>query len=136
MKAIMPRLGQPIQTPSGPGMVVSMQLLKESVTVRLEEDGREELFPAAMLGFGSPKPFEAPIQSSVAAPVTHPVDVDSSPAPRAVQIDASPTPEPAQQDDAQSADDEAGEAAEDRPSKSRNRRRRRRGNRGPGAAQS
>ena len=38
MKAVMPKLGQEIETPGGMGQVISMQLLKELVTVRLEEE--------------------------------------------------------------------------------------------------
>jgi cell fate regulator YaaT (PSP1 superfamily) len=51
MKAIMPRLGQPIDTPNGPGQVVSLQILKELITVRLDEDRTEHTFSSADLGF-------------------------------------------------------------------------------------
>lgn len=53
MKAVMPRLGQQIETPGGSGMVISMQVLKELVTVRLDEDQATVTFPAADLGLGS-----------------------------------------------------------------------------------
>ncbi len=59
MKAVMPRLGQPLETPRGPGSVIAMQILKDLVTVRLEQDGTTVEFPAAELGFGeapAPKP--------------------------------------------------------------------------------
>ena len=53
MKAVMPRLGQQIETPGGTGMVISMQVLKELVTVRLDADQSTVTFPAADLGLGS-----------------------------------------------------------------------------------
>ena len=53
MKAVMPRLGQQIETPGGSGMVISMQVLKELVTVRLDEDQATVTFSAADLGLGS-----------------------------------------------------------------------------------
>jgi cell fate regulator YaaT (PSP1 superfamily) len=61
MKAIMPRLGQRIETPQGPGMVVSLQILKELVTVRLDETGVDVVFPAAELGFGRREPEPEPL---------------------------------------------------------------------------
>lgn len=130
MKAIMPRLGQPIQTPSGPGVVVSMQILRETVTVRLEDEARDEVFDAAMLGFGSPRDpepavdelaatkFEAvPGPNTSAASATAPVQVSEFPESDDVLID-------------ESADSDAPVEQRDRASKSRSRRRRRRGNRG------
>lgn len=63
MKAIMPRLGQRIETPQGPGMVVSLQILKELVTVRLDETGAEVVFPATELGFGRREPEPEPVHS-------------------------------------------------------------------------
>lgn len=53
MKAVMPKLGQAIDTPVGMGQVVSMQLLKELVTVRLEEENVEATFRCDELGLGS-----------------------------------------------------------------------------------
>ncbi len=50
MKAVLPRLGQPIDTPAGPGMVVSLQVLKELVTVRLAADNSDVVFSSADLG--------------------------------------------------------------------------------------
>jgi cell fate regulator YaaT (PSP1 superfamily) len=52
MKAVMPKLGQKIETPLGPGTVVSLQLLKGLVTVLLEAENQEQTFPARELGFG------------------------------------------------------------------------------------
>lgn len=52
MKAVMPKLGQAIDTPGGMGQVVSMQLLKELVTVRLEEENVEVTFRCDELGLG------------------------------------------------------------------------------------
>lgn len=53
MKAVMPKLGQAIETPDGAGMVVSMHLLKELVTVRLEDDNSEVTFRCDELGLTS-----------------------------------------------------------------------------------
>ncbi|MDP9366286.1 MAG: hypothetical protein M3Q10_19035, partial [Chloroflexota bacterium] len=65
MKAVMPRLGQPIETPAGPGMVVSMQVLKELVTVRLAADNTDAVFSSADLGLGGRK---APAPARAVAP--------------------------------------------------------------------
>lgn len=119
MKAIMPRLGQPVNTPSGPGMVVSMQILREAITVRLEEDGREEVFPADILGFGTPRPVEASL-------TVHP--------PKASVVPVSVIAElPSEEPDEETGEDEAAAdaAPDEKTSKSRSRRRRRsRGGRG------
>ncbi|MGH2533785.1 MAG: hypothetical protein ACRDJW_15950 [Thermomicrobiales bacterium] len=53
-KAVMPRLGQRVETPRGPGVVVSLQILKELVTVRLENDDRLHVFASAEVGFKRP----------------------------------------------------------------------------------
>ena len=50
MKAVMPKLGQTIETPGGMGQVVSMQLLKQLVTVHLEQDNVEAKFRSDELG--------------------------------------------------------------------------------------
>jgi cell fate regulator YaaT (PSP1 superfamily) len=52
MKAVMPKLGQAIETPGGMGQVISMQLLKELVTVRLDEEEVEVTFRCDELGLG------------------------------------------------------------------------------------
>jgi cell fate regulator YaaT (PSP1 superfamily) len=132
MKAIMPRLGQPIQTPAGPGMVVSMQILKETITVRLEDEGREEVFPADQLGFGAPRPAEPVVPTvAVASPVP-------ALAPRRLESLAEPdtlgtvTQEAAVE--TESTDDDSSSApGEESAARSRNRRRRRRGNRSGGS---
>jgi hypothetical protein len=59
MKSVMPRLGQPIETPAGSGTVISMQILKQLVTVRLAEDNTDHVFPSADLGFSKPEPKSA-----------------------------------------------------------------------------
>ncbi len=53
MKGAMPRLGQTIATPDGDGVVVSMQILKELITVRLEADKSDRVFSKNDLGIGS-----------------------------------------------------------------------------------
>ncbi len=50
MKAVMPRLGQPIETPGGSGVVISLHLLKELVTVRLDDEAGEATFRNDELG--------------------------------------------------------------------------------------
>ena len=64
MKAVMPKLGQTIETPGGAGQVISMHLLKELVTVRLESDNAEATFRSDELGLdggrqGPPPPAAA-----------------------------------------------------------------------------
>jgi cell fate regulator YaaT (PSP1 superfamily) len=71
MKAVMPKLGQAIDTPGGSGLVVSMHLLKEMVTVRLEEDNSEVTFRCDELGLGSAR---ASATATLSAP---PVEVPS-----------------------------------------------------------
>jgi cell fate regulator YaaT (PSP1 superfamily) len=66
MKAILPRLGQNIETPQGPGFVVSMQVLKESVTVRLAADNTDVVFTGVDLGFSKPEPV---VEAKKAEPV-------------------------------------------------------------------
>ena len=61
MKAVMPKLGQAIETPGGMGQVVSMQLLKELVTVRLDEENVEATFRCDELGLGAARPRETVI---------------------------------------------------------------------------
>jgi cell fate regulator YaaT (PSP1 superfamily) len=56
MKTTMPRLGQTIETPGGPGMVVSMQILKDLVTVRLAANNTDQVFAAADLGLRRQEP--------------------------------------------------------------------------------
>ncbi|MFT4040524.1 MAG: regulatory iron-sulfur-containing complex subunit RicT [Thermomicrobiales bacterium] len=68
MKAVMPRLGQPIDTPGGPGVVISLHLLKELVTVRLDDEAGEATFRNDELGLGAP-PAPAAMQRPEPAPV-------------------------------------------------------------------
>lgn len=46
-KRILPRLGTPVNTPDGQGMVISLQVLKELVTVRLESPNEVRTYAAA-----------------------------------------------------------------------------------------
>lgn len=46
-KAIMPRLGQRVVTDEGEGLVVSLQILKELVTIRYTDPHREQTYPAS-----------------------------------------------------------------------------------------
>jgi cell fate regulator YaaT (PSP1 superfamily) len=109
MKATMPRLGQPIETPAGPGMVVAMQILKDLVTVRLAADNTDHLFTAADLGLRREEPMVAP------------------PEPVVPLSTANESDEPDGDEDEEAV--EAGAGAEPAPSGSRKRRRRGRGGR-------
>lgn len=67
-KQILPRLGQRITTPDGEGMVVSLQVLKELVTVRFADPWRDQVYPAAELLEGRPStPAEADPPASAQA---------------------------------------------------------------------
>lgn len=48
-KRILPRLGNTVTTPDGTGMVISLQVLKELVNVRLEDTNEVRTYPAAEL---------------------------------------------------------------------------------------
>jgi cell fate regulator YaaT (PSP1 superfamily) len=83
MKAVMPKLGQAIETPGGLGQVISMQLLKELVTVRLDEEEVEVTFRCDELGLGSPG-HQPGVIPKVAKPVSVPPEdiiasLDSTP---------------------------------------------------------
>jgi cell fate regulator YaaT (PSP1 superfamily) len=111
MKAVMPKLGQTIETPGGAGQVVSLHLLKELVTVRLENENGEIVFRADELDLGG---GNAPPRSTAPA----------APAER-VQIADAPVAEE------NGGPDESGQAA---TATGRRRRRRRSGRRGGGGA--
>jgi cell fate regulator YaaT (PSP1 superfamily) len=72
MKAVMPKLGQAIETPGGMGHVISMQLLKELVTVRLDEEDVEVTFRCDELGLGG-----AAHQPSAPPEAAQPITVSS-----------------------------------------------------------
>jgi cell fate regulator YaaT (PSP1 superfamily) len=52
-KSLLPKLGQPVETPVGEGIVVSLQILKELVTVRFPGETPDQAFTAADLGLQS-----------------------------------------------------------------------------------
>lgn len=73
MKAVMPKLGQEIETPGGPATVMSLHLLKELVTVRLADDNSEVIFNADELGLGTQRARNtaaqpAPLMAAVVEP--------------------------------------------------------------------
>ena len=125
MKAIMPRLGQPIETPAGPGVVVAMQLLRELVTVRMADGHQDVVFSAADLNIGGGPP--------PAAAAERPRFAAESPAPRAEAPAASVPPVDAPHEDAEVAPAADRAATEDGGSGSSRRRRRRRGARRGGS---
>ena len=69
----MPKLGQILDTPNGAGQVISLHLLKELVTVRLELNSSEVTFACAELGLGADH-GDAP---SASRPVGPAADVES-----------------------------------------------------------
>ncbi|HEY7031600.1 MAG TPA: regulatory iron-sulfur-containing complex subunit RicT [Thermomicrobiales bacterium] len=97
MKAIMPRLGQTVETPAGPGLVVSMQVLKETITVRLAADNTEAVFTSVDLGFRKPDPAPpvAPVNGTAeVVSGSSPAEADEEPDAEAGQPDADETPRP------------------------------------------
>jgi cell fate regulator YaaT (PSP1 superfamily) len=112
MKAVMPKLGQAIETPGGSGLVVSMHLLKELVTVRLDEDNSEATYRCDELGLGSAR-TTATLTATLPAP---PIEVPSvSREQHVLEIIVPPIPQDTE------------------PRTGRRRRRRRSGKRGGGA---
>jgi hypothetical protein len=76
MKAVMPKLGQSIETPGGMGQVVSMQLLKQLVTVRLDQDNVEATFRSEELGIaGARRETSATLEAAEPIPVVIGEDV-------------------------------------------------------------
>jgi cell fate regulator YaaT (PSP1 superfamily) len=67
-KAIMPRLGQQVSTSAGEGMVVSLQILRELVTVRLREEGRDQVFPASEILAAGERRLSAPQHVATPSP--------------------------------------------------------------------
>ncbi len=80
MKAVLPRLGQQIDTPAGRGMVISLQVIKEQVTVRLVDEPQEVVFSSQDLGLATPEMIPASILSQKPAARTRPAtSPDTSP---------------------------------------------------------
>jgi len=114
MKAVMPRLGQPLETEHGSGIVVSMHLLRELVTLRLDHDNSEITLPLADLG---------PIPVAPPPPVRPPQQRPPAPRPAPVKTEApAPTEDPATPESPEQAAEEGQDAAA-RPAKRRRRRR-------------
>jgi cell fate regulator YaaT (PSP1 superfamily) len=94
MKAVMPRLGQRIETPAGPGLVLSLHLLKELVTVRLEAGDAEMTFRSEELGLGSTRVQENQVEeerADQAAPEADPRGAASeAPSPAGGALEATP----------------------------------------------
>lgn len=63
-KAILPRLGQRIETPDGPAQVISLQILRQLVTIRLTDTGEERTVSADELS-GKPKTAGSVVASPV-----------------------------------------------------------------------
>ena len=82
MKAVMPKLGQVIETPGGAGQVISMQLLKELVTVRLDDQGVDVTFRCDELGLGGGRNLssEAPEASRPVSIAPDDTSVEMAPA--------------------------------------------------------
>lgn len=87
-KAILPRLGQMIDTPDGPAQVVSLQILRQIVTVRLADSGEERTMTADELA-GNPKPMPSPSPVPIAVqPVEGDMDMNEDNEPEADGEDA------------------------------------------------
>lgn len=86
MKAVMPKLGQEIETPGGAATVMSLHLLKELVTVRLADDNSEVTFSADELGLGSQR-----ARTNVAQPAAQPVVLSEPLRPPAIVEDEEPS---------------------------------------------
>ncbi len=55
-KRILPRLGNAVNTPDGTGTVISLQVLKELVTIRMDDSSEIRTIPASeVLGEGAPR---------------------------------------------------------------------------------
>jgi cell fate regulator YaaT (PSP1 superfamily) len=67
-KALLPKLGQPVETPAGEGIVVSLQVLRELVTVRFQGETPDQTFTAAELGFQARQERSAPASEQPDAP--------------------------------------------------------------------
>jgi cell fate regulator YaaT (PSP1 superfamily) len=94
MKAIMPKLGQRVETPGGSATVIALQILKDLVTVRLDADGTETQFTAVELGFeapGSKKPRVVQSQAQ-AAPMEEAESKAEAPVEQGAVDDAAPSP--------------------------------------------
>jgi cell fate regulator YaaT (PSP1 superfamily) len=63
-KQILPKLGQRIESPMGEGTVISLQVLRELVTLRFDGETPDQAFSASELGFQErvEKPRQAPIE--------------------------------------------------------------------------
>ena len=68
----MPKLGKEVETPDGFGMVIDLNVLKETVTVRVRKGDNSELktFPVADIRWFRPPVQQAPrpVQEAAAAP--------------------------------------------------------------------
>lgn len=65
LKSVLPRLGQRVETPAGWAQVVALQVLKETVTVRMEQSGEQVSLASSELG---QRP-SVEVDSSAASPV-------------------------------------------------------------------
>jgi len=65
-KAVMPRLGQIVETPVGEGMVMSMQILRELVTVKFNSEMPDQSFSLSELGMRVAEP--TPVRPAAPSP--------------------------------------------------------------------
>ncbi len=151
MKALMPRLGQPVDTQAGPGVVVAMQLMRELITVRLDGDGSELVLTPAEIGVAGDFPPPAPRPEQPRRPeraerperpamakTPAPASAAAAPAPAVAPVmseavaEALALAEAVVEGAGLSASGTSGESSGDAPKKSRRRRRRRGGGGGGG----
>lgn len=69
-KARRPRLGEPVQSPDGPGLVVAIQPSRDRMTVRLDGDGSERAFTSTEIGASGTKPTEQDVPPAKLAGAT------------------------------------------------------------------
>ena len=78
LKSVLPRLGQRVETPDGWAQVVALQVLKETVTVRMERSGEQVSLASSQLGQRPPVEVDASAASPV-EPETIAATVSSPP---------------------------------------------------------
>ncbi len=135
LKAVLPRLGQRVETTQGWGQVISLQVIREQVTVRLEESGEQVTMPGSDIVLHPnqstprsgpatpPGPTTAPGHPAPPTARTTPPPADAPVGPDAAQIElARAVTAPVPEDEDGPGDDDA------------RRRRRRRRARGAGDA--
>jgi cell fate regulator YaaT (PSP1 superfamily) len=69
LKAVLPRLGQRVETSQGWGQVISLQVIREQVTVRLEHGGEQITVPGSDLVMRPDRPAPQPAPAAPTIPL-------------------------------------------------------------------